>query len=335
MIAASLGLTDAPNPATAEDQIDRVRDLALGYDSSESQGTNEGQMANAISAMGGSSEYLNMSLPQVEQLQNTLVSLGYMTQEEMDTGPGIFGPRTQAALGRFQQDHGIDYDGSAYGPQSRAALTQVQAQASGAPASPAAADPAAPAGASAPTAAPAPAGGSPYNTQTGVDYGYSDCGPTSTLMIAASLGLTDAPNPATAENQIDRVRDLALGYDSSESQGTNEGQMANAISAMGGTSEYLDMSLSQVDQALASGQRVLIAGNPWGAWGADMDANGQYLNHQNPGAHFVAILGKTPDGQYLVADPLSAVGVIAVSGEQIQAFWNEGGGNSGAMAVGR
>lgn len=234
-------------------------------------------------------------------------------------------------------------------------LTQVQSQAPGAPASPAAADRTAPARSSAPTA-PAPAagtgditsveqanayfttqwaGGSPYNTQTGVDYGCSDCGPTSTLMIAASLGLTDAPNSATAEDQIDRVRDLALGYDSSESQGTNEGQMANAISAMGGTSEYLDMSLSQVDQALASGQRVLIAGNPWGAWGADMDANGQYLNHQNPGAHFVAILGKTPDGQYLVADPLSAVGVIAVSGDQIQEFWNEGAGNSGAMAVGR
>jgi hypothetical protein len=66
-----------------------------------------------------------------------------------------------------------------------------------------------------------------------------------------------------------------------------------------------------------------------------MDANGQYLNHRNPGAHFVAILGKTPDGQYLVADPLSAVGVIPVSGEQIQAFWNEGADNSGAMAVGR
>lgn len=295
--------------------------------------------------------------PEVEQLQNTLVSLGYMTQEEMDTGPGIFGPRTQAALGRFQQDHGIDYDGSAYGPQSRAALTQVQGQGqtAGSPASPALPDPATAARSSAPTLS-APVGGtgditsaeqanayfttqwagaSPYNTQTGVDYGFSDCGPTSTLMIAASLGLTDAPNPATAEDQIDRVRDLALGYDSTESQGTNMTQMANAISAMGGTSQYLDMSLPQVDQALASGQRVLIAGNPWGAWGADMDANGQYLNHRNPGGHFVAILGKTPEGKYLVADPLSAVGVIEVTGDQIQAFWNEGAGNSGAMAVGR
>ena len=291
--------------------------------------------------------------PEVEQLQNDLVSLGYMTQAQMDTGPGTFGPRTQAALAAFQADHGIDDDGSHFGPLTRAALQQSQPAGPSAPSSAAGArvsNPAAPS-----SAVPAPAtggtgsittidqanayftnqwaGGSAFNTETSESYGYSDCGPTSTLMIAASLGLTDAPNPATAEDQIDRVRDLALGYDSTESQGTNEGQMANAISAMGGSSQYLDMNLGQVDQALAGGQRVLIAGDPWGAWGADMDANGQYLNHRDPGAHFVAILGKTADGQYLVADPLSANGVIAVSGAQIQAFWNDGGGNSGAMAV--
>lgn len=312
--------------------------------------------------------------PEVEQLQKDLVSLGYMTQEEMDTGPGTFGPRTQAALAAFQADHGIDSDGSAYGPQTRAAMQQVQPSGTGSAAGSgstqgtgAASGTASSAGTGAAMASgdararntfsPSTgtggtgdittidqanayftnqwAGGSQFNTETGEFYGYSDCGPTSTLIIAASLGLTDAPNPSTAEDQIDHVRDLALGYDSTESQGTNEGQMATAIAAMHGTSEYLDMSLDQVDQALASGQRVLIAGDPWGAWGAQMNANGEYLNHQDPGAHFVAILGKTADGQYLVADPLSATGVIAVSGEQIQEFWNEGGDNSGAMAVGR
>ena len=40
---------------------------------------------------------------QVRQLQNLLVRFGFMTQAQMNTGPGIFGNRTDAALKRFQR----------------------------------------------------------------------------------------------------------------------------------------------------------------------------------------------------------------------------------------
>jgi predicted chitinase len=59
----------------------------------------------------------------VRQLQSALVSMGYMTQAQMDTGPGIFGPQTEASLKRFQADNGVPSTGY-YGPLSRAALTQ-------------------------------------------------------------------------------------------------------------------------------------------------------------------------------------------------------------------
>jgi len=42
-----------------------------------------------------------MTTQEVQQLQNYLVQQGYMTSEEMATGPGIFGPRTQAAYDKL------------------------------------------------------------------------------------------------------------------------------------------------------------------------------------------------------------------------------------------
>lgn len=49
--------------------------------------------------------------PLVAALQQRLVELGYMTQAEVRTGPGIFGPRTEAALKRFQAESGITQTG--------------------------------------------------------------------------------------------------------------------------------------------------------------------------------------------------------------------------------
>lgn len=58
---------------------------------------------------------------QVRELQDALVKLGFMTQAQMNTGPGTFGPRTDAALKAFQRSQGLTADGI-YGPRSQAAL---------------------------------------------------------------------------------------------------------------------------------------------------------------------------------------------------------------------
>jgi peptidoglycan hydrolase-like protein with peptidoglycan-binding domain len=60
----------------------------------------------------------------VKQLQDALVKLGHMTAEQVATGPGTFGPKTEAALKAFQASRGITVDG-VYGPQSRQALTEA------------------------------------------------------------------------------------------------------------------------------------------------------------------------------------------------------------------
>jgi peptidoglycan hydrolase-like protein with peptidoglycan-binding domain len=59
---------------------------------------------------------------QVKQLQDALVKLGYMTKDQISGGGyGKFGPRTDAALRRFQSDKGLVSDGI-YGPKTKNAL---------------------------------------------------------------------------------------------------------------------------------------------------------------------------------------------------------------------
>ncbi|MBZ4423253.1 peptidoglycan-binding protein [Myxococcus sp. RHSTA-1-4] len=63
--------------------------------------------------------------PEVRKLQDALVKLGYMTQAQVNTGPGIFGPKTEAAVAKFQKDHGITPNSGIFGPKTRAAMTEA------------------------------------------------------------------------------------------------------------------------------------------------------------------------------------------------------------------
>lgn len=60
----------------------------------------------------------------VTALQTYLVANGYMTQADMDTGPGTYGPKTTAAVLKLQQSLGIDYSSGPgyFGPKTIAAL---------------------------------------------------------------------------------------------------------------------------------------------------------------------------------------------------------------------
>ena len=60
----------------------------------------------------------------VKELQDSLVKLGYMTRAQVATGPGTFGPKTEAALESFQKHHGLSASG-VYGPATREALAKA------------------------------------------------------------------------------------------------------------------------------------------------------------------------------------------------------------------
>jgi peptidoglycan hydrolase-like protein with peptidoglycan-binding domain len=74
--------------------------------------------------------------PEVKKLQDAMVKLGYMTREQVATGPGLFGPKTEAAVSLFQADKGIVPDSGIYGPKTRAALTKALEAANRPPAPP-------------------------------------------------------------------------------------------------------------------------------------------------------------------------------------------------------
>jgi len=66
--------------------------------------------------------------PEVQKLQQFLVSQGFMTQAQMNTGPGTYGPQTKAAVASFQQSRGIDTAGNPgfWGPRTIASLQTQQ-----------------------------------------------------------------------------------------------------------------------------------------------------------------------------------------------------------------
>lgn len=62
----------------------------------------------------------------VKALQDYLVSIGYMSPQQVATGPGMYGPQTTAAIAKLQQDLGVQsgqYAGY-YGPQTQKALQE-------------------------------------------------------------------------------------------------------------------------------------------------------------------------------------------------------------------
>lgn len=63
--------------------------------------------------------------PEVSQLQQFLLNAGYLSAQDIATGPGVYGPRTTAAVKKWQQANGVDNSsGPGYwGPKSVAAAS--------------------------------------------------------------------------------------------------------------------------------------------------------------------------------------------------------------------
>lgn len=80
----------------------------------------------------------------VLELQHALQRLGYLSAAAIATGPGIFGPHTEAAVKAFQTRHGIPASG-VVGSRTRPAIERALAQHASAPPKPGAGAPGEPA----------------------------------------------------------------------------------------------------------------------------------------------------------------------------------------------
>ena len=255
---------------------------------------------------------------QVEMLQRALVRLGYMTQEQMNTGPGIFGPRTEAALRAFQRDHGLEVDGI-YGPRTQAALRRALEKE--------------------PSAPPAPPTASinrlpktveeankffktQFLSQWNVDGPSSskDCGPASLEMALEAVGLRPASHRQKSIDEARQAMGVPPGTETNTDQVVTGAKRFGAEVTRGSGWEALD-------QTLASGKAVVAAGDITAQYVAGFGGQANYGHSRIPG-HFIAIVGRTEDGRYIVADPMSRNGAVAFTRKQLSEFF-KGANNAG------
>ena len=63
----------------------------------------------------------------VLELQNWLVTNGFLTQQQLNTGPGVYGPATTAAVNALQEQLGVDV-GSSPGYYGIKTIATIQAE---------------------------------------------------------------------------------------------------------------------------------------------------------------------------------------------------------------
>lgn len=152
-----------------------------------------------------------------------------------------------------------------------------------------------------------------------------DCGPASVLMALRMVGLKlpGGVGGLSAQAQIDGVRSLA-GKAARAVETTNHD--LNRALRRAGARVRETFSHSEIAAAIRSGRPVILNGNPRnpGAYGHGFSAD-RMLPYN--GMHWVTVSGyDNATGNFIVNDPLSKVGPVAVSPSQLEAYRSGGMG---------
>jgi hypothetical protein len=169
----------------------------------------------------------------------------------------------------------------------------------------------------------------------------NNCGPTSLAMVLAVNG--KLPQGLTHEQSIDYARGLmypALTKSSGKDVTLPDGSKVRVLDAdkmlsnitaattgaQGGglAGAQHETGWADFDAALNAGKSTVVEGNISGSWHTvfanhQADAKGNYQGGGN--GHFIAVLGKTADGKYLVADPMYTGGTVAMSRDELAVFF--------------
>lgn len=135
-------LAQNKNAPTPEQLLAADPTRAAPKDSLSSTGTQNTMNTQGASSSSSTTSSQNDSPPptgnaqqgssgqDVTAMQNYLVDHGYLTPEQVSTGPGIYGPQTTAAVSKMQQELGIQPGTGEgfYGPKTQAALAQKYQQ---------------------------------------------------------------------------------------------------------------------------------------------------------------------------------------------------------------
>lgn len=152
-----------------------------------------------------------------------------------------------------------------------------------------------------------------------------NCGPASATIALRLAGL-DIPgfDGQRDERVLDTARTIATGQNN-VSTGTTDTELERLIQASGGRwTESTDTS--QILSWARQGVPVIISGNPSKSWDKRFSSDQIYTFD---GGHWVTLSGyDQASGKYIVNDPLSQIGPIYVSAEEVGSYLS-GNGNLG------
>jgi hypothetical protein len=141
----------------------------------------------------------------------------------------------------------------------------------------------------------------------------NNCGPSSLAMVISALGLE--PPGLSVQASINRASALMQRRSTAWS---NWDELRTGIRNAGGRPEDVN-SWSVLDQKLAEGKPVIANGFYGESWRLQFPS---YASTGNGSvSHINAILGRTKDGRYLVADPMYRGGTVEMTREQLAVFF--------------
>jgi hypothetical protein len=156
-----------------------------------------------------------------------------------------------------------------------------------------------------------------------------NCGPASLAMILKTLGLEQ--QGISVETSIDHARYLMYPNDSrvtttkqgikvldADGETTGDSNIQNGIKNAGGTGTE-SYTWNALDQNLSNGKPMVARGNITDKWRSQFPSSSRYGTGGD--SHFIAILGKTSDGKYIVADPMYRDGAVAMTKDQLSVFF--------------
>lgn len=149
----------------------------------------------------------------------------------------------------------------------------------------------------------------------------NNCGPASLAMIRKLFG--KEAGGVSIQTSINQARQL---MNAPGTGNTSDTQLKTGIANSG--LRYDDRmnngTWAQLDQDLANGKAII----GWGYY--DTQWRSQFPNYSLTGSgstnHLNTILGKTPNGNYLVGDPMYRGGVVEMSRNQLAVYFSYGGG---------
>ncbi|MBW2523048.1 MAG: hypothetical protein JRI23_02680 [Deltaproteobacteria bacterium] len=174
-------------------------------------------------------------------------------------------------------------------------------------------------------------------------YSSANCAPTSLAMAAKIFGHL-APD-RTVEQSIHQARSTYDPAPLCETCGTNRleirrgaeklGLHARTLGAIGDT----ETRMNRLETQLSMKRVVVLEGEPSGQPGQAYRqrmthayaANGVSRSYTYQGKHSILVVGKLQSGNFLVADPLSEVGMVAMSRSELKSFFRSWGGTGNAL----